>query len=155
MEPIADGFRNYQKPGLATSPEDLLVDKAQLLTLTAPEMTVLIGGMRSLNANFDQSKLGILTDKTETLSNDYFKNLLDMTTTWKATSNEKLHYEGIDSKSGKSKWKATRADLVFGSNSELRSFAEVYACSDSEEKFIHDFIAAWTKVMNLDRYDLT
>jgi catalase-peroxidase len=154
LEPIADGFRNYQKKKYAVSTEELLVDKAQLLTLTAPEMTVLVGGLRVLNANFDQSKHGVFTKRVETLSNDFFLNLLDMSTVWKATSEAQDLFEGRDRKTGAVKWTATRADLVFGSNSELRALAEVYACEDSQEKFVKDFAAAWSKVMNLDRFDL-
>lgn len=154
LEPMADGFRNYQKKKYTLSTEELLVDKAQLLTLTAPEMTVLVGGMRALNANFDNSNKGILTDKPGVLTNDFFKNLLDMNTVWTATSDDKLTFEGKDRTSNKPKWMATRADLIFGSNSELRALAEVYASNDAKEKFVRDFIKAWTKVMNLDRFDL-
>ena len=154
LEPFADGFRNYQKAKSSVSTEELLVDKAQLLTLTAPEMTVLIGGLRVLNTNFDGSKHGVFTKRTDALTNDFFLNLLDMSTVWKATSDAQDVFEGRDRKTGAPKWTATRADLVFGSNSELRNLAEVYACSDSQEKFVADFVAAWTKVMNLDRFDL-
>jgi catalase-peroxidase len=154
LEPIADGFRNYKKSRTALSTEELLIDKAQLLTLTAPELTALVGGMRTLNANFDGSKHGILTQQPEVLSNDFFVNLLDMNTQWKAADETRELYEGVDRKSGTVKWTATRADLVFGSNSELRVIAEVYASSDAKEKFAKDFVAAWTKVMNLDRFDL-
>ncbi|MFN0293608.1 catalase/peroxidase HPI [Pedobacter helvus] len=154
MEPIADGFRNYKKGRTAASTEELLVDKAQLLTLTAPEMTALVGGLRALNANFDGSPLGILTSTPERLTNDFFVNLLDMNTAWKAASQDKETYEGFDRKTGATKWTATRADLVFGSNAELRAIAEVYAATDAKEKFAHDFVAAWNKVMNLDRFDL-
>ena len=154
LEPKADGFRNYQKTRYAVSAEEMLVDRAQLLTLTAPEMTVLIGGLRVLNANFGGSKHGVFTKKTESLTNDFFVNLLDMGTEWKATSNDNDLFDGHDRISGKEKWTATRVDLVFGSNSQLRALAEVYACQDSQEKFLHDFIAAWNKVMNLDRFDL-
>ncbi len=154
MEPKADGFRNYQKTRYAVSAEEMLIDRAQLLTLTAPEMTVLIGGLRVLNANYGGSKHGVFTRKTESLTNDFFVNLLDMGTEWKATSNDKDLFDGHDRVSGKAKWTATRVDLVFGSNSQLRALAEVYACQDSQEKFLHDFIAAWNKVMNLDRFDL-
>ena len=154
LEPTADGFRNYSKGRYAVTAEELLVDKAQLLTLTAPEMTALIGGMRVLNANYDQSKHGVFTDKPETLSNDFFVNLLDFNTSWKSTSDHQDMFEGRDRKTGELKWTATRADLIFGSNSELRALAEVYACDDSKEKFVHDFVAAWNKVMNLDRFDL-
>lgn len=154
LEPIADGFRNYKKSRTPLSTEELLIDKAQLLTLTAPELTVLVGGMRALNANFDSSKHGVLTQQPETLSNDFFVNLLDMNTQWKAVDENRELYEGLDRKTGEVKWTATRADLVFGSNSELRVIAEVYASSDAKEKFTKDFIAAWNKVMNLDRFDL-
>ncbi len=154
LEPFADGFRNYLKPKLAATSEELLIDKAQLLTLTAPEMTVLIGGMRVLNTNSDQSAHGVFTDKPETLSNDFFINLLDLNTTWKAVSDAQQVFEGSDRASGKVKWTGTRVDLIFGSNSELRGIAEVYACEDAKEKFVNDFIAAWNKVMNLDRFDL-
>ncbi len=131
----------------------MLVDRAQLLTLTAPEMTVLIGGMRVLNANFGQSQHGVFTKRPETLTNDFFVNLLDMNTTWKATSDDDI-FEGYDRSTGKLKWTGTRVDLIFGSNSQLRALAEVYGCKDSQKKFLHDFIAAWNKVMNLDRFDL-
>ncbi|UCE16577.1 MAG: catalase-peroxidase, partial [Candidatus Bathyarchaeota archaeon] len=154
LEPAADGFRNYLKTKYAVSAEELLVDRAQLLTLTAPEMTVLVGGMRVLNANFGQSKHGVFTKRPETLTNDFFVNLLDMSTTWKATSEDKDIFEGRDRKTGKLKWTSTRVDLIFGSNSQLRALAEVYACEDSQKKFLHDFVAAWNKVMNLDRFDL-
>lgn len=154
LEPMADGFRNYTKGAYTLSTEQLLVDKAQLLTLTAPEMTVLVGGMRSLNANYDGSENGILTTNPGTLSNDFFVNLLDMNTVWNAADDSKELYEGKDRTSGKMKWTATRADLIFGSNSELRALAEVYASADAKEKFVNDFIAAWVKVMNLDRFDL-
>jgi catalase-peroxidase len=154
LEPVADGFRNYQKTKYAVSAEELLVDRAQLLTLTAPEMTVLIGGMRVLNANFGQSQDGVFTKRPEALTNDFFVNLLDMSTTWKATSEDKDVFEGRDRVTGKLKWTGTRVDLIFGSNSQLRAIAEVYGCEDSQEKFLHDFIAAWNKVMNLDRFDL-
>ncbi|GAB4126329.1 MAG: catalase/peroxidase HPI [Raineya sp.] len=154
LEPFADGFRNYLKTHSAVPAEHLLVDKAQLLTLTAPEMTVLVGGMRVLKANYDASDYGVLTQKPETLSNDFFVNLLDMDTTWQATDVHKYTFEGKDRKTGASKWKATRVDLIFGSNSELRALAEVYACHDNKEKFVRDFVAAWSKVMNLDRFDL-
>jgi catalase-peroxidase len=152
LEPVADGFRNYRKAGSAVAAEALLLDKAQLLTLTAPEMTVLIGGLRVLNANVGQSKHGVLTKKPETLSSDFFKNLLDMETQWSATSEAKEVYEGRDRRSGELKWTATRADLVFGSNSQLRALAEVYASSDAQDQFVHAFVAAWNKVMNLDRF---
>ena len=154
LEPMADGFRNYSKAQYTVSTEELLVDKAQLLQLTAPEMTVLVGGMRVLDANYDHSKNGVLTTKKETLSNDFFVNLLDMSTSWKATSDTKEVFEGTDRKTGQLKWTATRADLIFGSNSELRALAEVYASNDAKEKFIKDFLAAWEKVMNSDRFDL-
>lgn len=154
LEPIADGFRNYQKKKYAITAEELLIDKAQLLTLTAPELTVLIGGMRVLNTNFDGSKHGVFTKQTETLTNDFFLNLLDMNTTWKATSDAQDLFEGRDSKTGAVKWTATRVDLVFGSNSELRNLAEVYGVAGAHEKFVKDFVAAWTKVMHLDRFDV-
>ncbi len=153
LEPAADGFRNYQKTGNQTPAEELLVDRAQLLTLTAPEMTVLIGGMRALNANFGQAQHGVLTSRPEALTNDFFVNLLDMGTKWAPSSTEGV-YEGHDRATGKVKWTGTRVDLVFGSNSELRALAEVYASNDSKEAFVKDFVAAWTKVMNLGRYDL-
>ena len=154
LEPVADGFRNYLKTRYAVSAEELLVDRAQLLTLTAPEMTVLVGGMRVLNANFGQSQHGVFTKRPETLTNDFFVNLLDMSTTWKATSKDEDVFEGRDRATGKPKWTGTRVDLIFGSNSQLRALAEVYGCEDSQEKFMHDFVAAWNKVMNLDRFDL-
>lgn len=154
LEPIADGFRNYQKGHYTTSAEEMLVDKAQLLTLTPPEMTVLIGGMRVLNTNFDTSKHGVFTNTPETLTNDYFVNLLDLNTTWKANSAHQDTFEGRNRATGELKWTGTRVDLIFGSNSELRALAEVYGCSDSQEKFIKDFVATWTKIMNLDRFDL-
>jgi catalase-peroxidase len=154
LEPVADGFRNYQKTHFAVSAEELLVDKAQLLTLTAPEMTVLIGGMRVLNANFKQSQHGVFTKQLETLTTDFFVNLLDMSTMWKATEKDENVFEGLDRTRGQLKWTATRVDLIFGSNSQLRALAEVYASEDSHEKFVHDFIAVWNKVMNLDRFDL-
>jgi catalase-peroxidase len=154
LEPVADGFRNYQKTRFAVSAEELLVDKAQLLTLTAPEMTVLVGGMRVLNANFGTSQHGVFTKRPETLTNDFFVNLLDMSTTWKATTKDSDVFEGHDRESGKLKWTGTRVDLIFGSNSQLRALAEVYACKDSQEKFVQDFVAVWNKAMNLDRFDL-
>jgi catalase-peroxidase len=154
LEPIADGFRNYLKGKYTVSAEELLVDKAQLLTLTAPEMTVLVGGMRVLNANFGKTQHGVFTKKPEALTNEFFLNLLDMGTGWKAVSDAKDMFEGRDRKTGEVKWTGTRVDLVFGSNSELRAQAEVYGCADSQEKFLHDFVAAWNKVMNLDRFDL-
>lgn len=155
LEPIADGFRNYLKKKYSVATEALLIDKAQLLTLTAPELTVLIGGMRALNTNFDGSKHGIFTDKPETLTNDFFVNLLSMNTVWKATDANKEVFEGTNRNTGETKYTATRADLIFGSNSELRAIAEVYASSDAQEKFVTDFVAAWTKVMNLDRFELS
>ena len=154
LEPVADGFRNYLKAKFSVSAEELLIDKAQLLTLTAPEMTVLVGGMRALNANFGQTKHGVFTDRPETLTNDFFVNLLDMHTKWEPSSTSEGVYEGRDRATGKIKWTDTRVDLTFGSNSELRALAEVYACAGSKEKFVKDFVAAWNKVMNLDRYDL-
>ncbi len=154
LEPIADGFRNYQKAKYTVSAEELLLDKAQLLMLTAPEMTVLIGGMRGLNANAGQTQHGVFTKRPEALTNDFFLNLLDMGTEWKAVSDAKDVFEGHDRKIGKLKWTGTRVDLIFGSNSQLRALAEVYASSDAQEKFVHDFVAAWNKVMNLDRFDL-
>jgi catalase-peroxidase len=154
LEPVADGFRNYLKTKFSVSAEELLVDRAQLLTLTAPEMTVLIGGMRVLNTNFGQTRHGVFTKHTETLTNDFFINLLDMGTEWKSVSKDADVFEGRDRATGKVKWTGTRVDLIFGSNSQLRALAEVYACEDSPEKFVHDFVAAWNKVMNLDRFDL-
>jgi len=154
LEPTADGFRNYFRIGHVKSAEELLVDKAQLLTLTAPEMTVLVGGLRVLNANYKQSKDGVFTNKPETLTNDFFVNLLGMNTDWKASTTSEGVYEGHDRATGEIKWIGTRVDLVFGSNSQLRAIAEVYACDDSKEAFVKDFVAAWSKVMNLDRYDL-
>ena len=155
LEPKADGFRNYKNSKANLITEEMLVDKAQLLTLTVPEMTVLIGGMRALNTNFDGSKHGVFTDKNETLTNDFFINLLDISNVWKATNETGEFFEGRNRKTGELKWTATRADLIFGSNSELRAIAEVYACSDSKEKFVKEFVSAWNKVMNLDRFDLT
>ncbi len=154
LEPAADGFRNYKRGHHTTPAEDMLVDKAQLLTLTAPEMTVLVGGMRVLNGNFDGSQHGVFTDRPETLTNDFFVNLLDLGTTWKATSENEDAFEGSDRATGETKWTGTRVDLIFGSNSELRALAEVYGCEDAQEKFVQDFVAAWNKVMNLDRFDL-
>lgn len=154
LEPIADGFRNYLKAKYAIATEALLIDKAQLLTLTAPEMTVLAGGMRALNANYDGSGHGVFTSRPGVLTNDFFVNLLTMDTVWKATDSSKEVFKGTDRKTGEVKWTATRADLIFGSNSELRAVAEVYACADAGEKFVKDFVAAWTKVMNLDRFDV-
>jgi catalase-peroxidase len=153
LEPVADGFRNYLKTKYAVSAEELLVDRAQLLTLTAPELTVLVGGMRVLNANFGKSQHGVFTKRPEMLTNDFFVNLLDINTTWKATSEDEDVFEGRDYATGKLKWTGTRVDLIFGSNAQLRALAEVYACEDSQEKFLHDFVAAWNKVMNLDRFD--
>ena len=155
LEPIADGFRNYQKTRYAVSAEELLVDKAQLLTLTAPEMTVLVGGMRVLKTNFAGSSHGVFTQRPEALTNDFFVNLLDMRTTWKPTAEDSEVFEGRDRATGAIKWTGTRVDLIFGSNSQLRALAEVYGCADSREKFLHDFVAAWNKVMNLDRFDLS
>ena len=154
LEPAADGFRNYLKTQFTVSAEELLVDRAQLLSLTAPEMTVLVGGMRVLNANFDQSQNGVFTNRPETLTNDFFVNLLDMDTAWQATPEDENVFQGRDRKTGELKWTGTRVDLVFGSNSQLRALAEVYGCEDAAEKFINDFISAWDKVMNLDRFDL-
>jgi catalase-peroxidase len=154
LEPSADGFRNYLKPHHAASAEEMLVDKAQLLTLTAPELTVLVGGLRVLNVNYDKSKHGVFTSRPETLTNDFFLNLIDFGITWSATSDSQNVFEGRDRKTGKVKWTGTRVDLIFGSNSELRAVAEVYGCEDAKEKFVNDFVAAWTKVMNLDRFDL-
>ena len=154
LEPVADGFRNYQKTRYAISSEELLVDKAQLLTLTAPEMTVLVGGMRVLNTNFGQCRHGVFTTRPETLTNDFFVNLLDMRTVWNPTSEDKEMFEGRDRATGELKWTGTRVDLIFGSNAELRALAEVYASEDAGEKFVQDFVAAWNKVMNLDRFDL-
>ena len=155
LEPVADGFRNYLKAKFSISAEELLIDRAQLLTLTAPEMTVLLGGMRVLNANFGQMQHGVFTKRPEALTNDFFVNLLDMATTWKAVSADGDVFEGRDRKTGELKWTATRVDLIFGSNSELRALAEVYGCEDSKEKFMHDFVEVWNKVMNLDRFDLS
>ena len=157
MEPVADGFRNYLRKGQALSAEELLVDRAQLLKLTAPEMTVLLGGLRVLNANAGQAKHGVFTKRPETLTNDFFVNLLDMNTKWQPSNQSNGSgdvYEGRDRKTNEVKWTASRVDLVFGSNSQLRALAEVYASNDSKEAFVKDFAAAWTKVMNLDRYDL-
>ena len=154
LEPIADGFRNYQKARYAVSGEELLVDRAQLLTLTAPEMTVLVGGMRVLGGNVGGSQHGVFTKRPETLTNDFFVNLLDMGTTWKATSEAEDEFEGRDLATGEVKWTGTRVDLVFGSNSQLRAIAEVYGCDDAEPAFVRDFVAAWDKVMNADRFDL-
>ena len=154
LEPAADGFRNYKNLRYKASAEEMLIDKAQLLTLTAPELTVLIGGMRVLDTNFDHSQHGVFTKRPGQLTNDFFTNLIDFSTTWKASSASNEVFEGRDRSTGELKWTGTRADLIFGSNSELRALAEVYACEDAEQKFVHDFVAAWTKVMNLDRFDL-
>jgi catalase-peroxidase len=154
LEPLADGFRNFRKTKAYVRTEEFLIDKAQLLTLTAPELTVLVGGMRALNANYDGSAHGVFTKRPGQLSNDFFANLLDMSTAWKAASDDRELFEGRDRKTGAVKWTATRADLVFGSNAELRAIAEVYGSADAQNKFVHDFVAAWNKVMNLDRFDL-
>ncbi len=154
LEPVADGFRNYLKEKFAVTAEELLIDRAQLLTLSAPEMTVLVGGMRVLNTNHGQSRHGVFTTRPETLTNDFFVNLLDMSTAWQATSADEEVFEGRDRQTGELRWTATRVDLIFGSNSQLRALAEVYGCEDSHEKFVHDFVAAWNKVMNCDRFDL-
>jgi len=154
LEPAADGFRNYLTTKYALSPEELLVDRAQLLTLTAPEMTVLIGGMRVLNTNFSQTQYGVFTKRPEALTNDFFVNLLDMGTQWRAISKDADVFQAVDRATGKIKWMGTRVDLIFGSNSQLRALAEVYGCEDSQEKFLYDFVAAWNKVMNLDRFDI-
>ena len=154
LEPRADGFRNYLRIGHQIPAEELLVDRAQLLMLTAPEMTVLVGGMRVLNANFRQSNHGVFTNRPETLTNDFFVNLLDMNTKWQASSTLEGVFEGLDRATGEVKWTGTRVDLIFGSNSQLRAIAEVYGCDDSKEAFVKDFVAAWNKVMNLDRFDL-
>jgi catalase-peroxidase len=154
LEPVADGFRNYLKARYPVPAEALLIDRAQLLTLTAPEMTVLVGGMRVLATNADGSQHGVLTDRPEALSNDFFVNLLDMATEWQATDDDEVLFEGRDRTTGQRKWTGTRVDLVFGSNSELRALAEVYGSADAGDKFVRDFVAAWTKVMHLDRYDL-
>jgi len=154
LEPIADGFRNYQKGKYTVSTEEMLLDKAQLLTLSAPEMTVLVGGLRVLGANVEQSAHGVFTQTPETLTNDFFVNLLDMATKWTTVSEKEDEFEGQDRKTGEVKWTATRADLIFGSNSQLRAIAEVYACNDAQDRFVTDFVAAWTKVMELDRFDL-
>jgi catalase-peroxidase len=154
LEPEADGFRNYLKTKYIVPAEEMLVDRAQLLTLTAPEMTVLVGGMRVLNTNFGQTRHGVFTDRPETLTNDFFVNLLEMSTVWKPTSADGDVFSGSDRKTGEPKWTGTRVDLIFGSNSELRALAEVYAAADAQEKFVNDFVAAWNKVMNLDRFDL-
>jgi catalase-peroxidase len=159
LEPVADGFRNYLGAGHKLSPETLLIERAKLLTLTAPQMAVLIGGMRALNANYKQSQHGVFTDQPEVLTNDFFVNLLDMNTEWRASdtssNGSSAHvYEGRDRATGETKWTATAVDLVFGSNSQLRAISELYACDDAHEQFVHDFVSAWDKVMNLDRFDL-
>ena len=154
MEPLADGFRNYLKKQYAVGAEKLLIDKAQLMTLTPPEMTALVGGMRVLNANFSGVEHGVLTNRPGTLSNDFFVNLLDMNTSWEAIDDSENEFQGRDLTTDKIKWKGTRVDLIFGSNSELRAISEVYGCADGEQKFINDFVAAWSKVMHLDRFDL-
>ena len=154
LEPVADGFRNYLKGKYSVTAEELLVDRAQLLTLTAPEMTVLVGGLRALGANHGQSRHGVFTERPEALTNDFFLNLLDMGTTWQATADDADVFEGRDRATGDLKWTGTRVDLVFGADSQLRAVAEVYGSADAEEKFLHDFVAAWGKVMNLDRFDL-
>jgi catalase-peroxidase len=154
LEPAADGFRNYLRDKQRLSAEELLVDRAQLLTLTAPEMTVLVGGLRVLNANTGQSAHGVFTKRPETLTNDFFVNLLDMSTQWQASAGSEGVFEGRDRTTNELKWTGTRVDLIFGSHSQLRALAEVYACADSKEKFVKDFVAAWTKVMKLDRFDL-
>jgi len=154
LEPIADGFRNYLRAGDKLPPEQRLVDRAFMLDLTAPQMTVLVGGLRALGANYRHGKEGVFTDRPETLTNDFFVNLLDMGTEWKAAASGENLYEGRDRASGNVKWTATAVDLVFGANSQLRAIAEVYACDDGKEKFVQDFVAAWDKVMNLDRFDL-
>jgi catalase-peroxidase len=154
LEPTADGFRNYLRAGEKLSPEALLVDRAFMLTLTAPEMTVLIGGMRALNANVGRAQHGVFTDRPETLTNDFFVNLLDMGMEWTASASAENVYAGRDRATGHVKWTATAVDLVFGSNSQLRAISEVYACDDAKEKFVRDFVAAWNKVMTLDRFDL-
>jgi len=154
LEPVADGFRNYVRGRYKIAAEEMLLDKAQLLTLTAPEMTVLVGGLRVLNTNYNHSNYGVFTHRTEVLSNDYFVNLLDLGTKWGATTDAQDVFEGRDRKTGDIKWTGARVDLIFGSNSELRALAEVYACEDGKEKFVTDFVAAFAKVMNLDRFDL-
>jgi catalase-peroxidase len=154
LEPTADGFRNYLRKGLEASAAELLVDRANLLTLTAPEMTVLIGGLRALNANFGQSEHGVFTKRPGTLTNDFFVNLLDMNTKWQKSATSDGVLEGRDRATGDLKWTGTVVDLVFGSNSQLRALAEFYACGDSQQEFVRDFVAAWSKVMNLDRFDL-
>jgi catalase-peroxidase len=154
LEPTADGFRNYFGNGHQRSAEELLVDRAHMLTLTAPEMTALVGGMRVLNANVGQSELGVFTKRSEMLTSDFFVNLLEMNTNWQASSTSEHVFEGRDHRTGELKWTGTAVDLVFGSNSQLRAIAEVYACDDSQQAFVRDFVAAWDKVMNLDRFDL-
>jgi len=154
MEPAADGFRNYLRSGLAIKAEEMLVDKAQLLRLTAPEMTVLVGGMRVLNANYDKSSLGVFTDRPEVLTNDFFVNILDMNTKWRPVDDQCYVFEGVEASTGDKKWTATRTDLIFGSHSQLRAFSEVYGSDDAHEKFVQDFIRAWNKVMNADRFDV-
>jgi catalase-peroxidase len=154
LEPAADGFRNYQRTKFAVKAEHLLVDRAQLLTLTAPEMTVLVGGMRVLGANVGGAQHGVFTERPETLTNDFFVNLLDMGTEWKPLSEDGDVFEGHDRATGELKWTGTRVDLIFGSNSQLRAIAEVYGSEDAQEKFVYDFMTAWDKVMNLDRFDL-
>ncbi|MCX7671107.1 MAG: catalase-peroxidase, partial [Anaerolineae bacterium] len=154
LEPVADGFRNYQKTKFSVRAEELLVDRAQLLTLTAPEMTVLIGGLRALGANFGGSPHGVFTQRPGALTNDFFVNLLDMGTVWHPITEDAEVFEGRNRKTGELKWTATRVDLIFGANSQLRAIAEVYGADDAQEKFVHDFVAAWNKVMNLDRFDL-
>jgi catalase-peroxidase len=154
LEPTADGFRNYLRAGEKLPPETLLLDRANLLTLTAPQMTVLIGGMRALGANVGQARHGVFTDRPGTLTNDFFVNLLDSGTEWKTSASSENVYEGRDRATGEVKWTGTAVDLVFGSNSQLRAIAEFYACDDATERFVRDFVAAWDKVMNLDRFDL-
>ena len=154
LEPTADAFRNYYSDGSYGSPAEMMVEKADLLTLTVPEMTVLVGGMRALNANTGQTRLGVLTNKPGTLNNDFFVNLLDMSTVWTKSASGEGIYEGRDRATNKVKWTATPVDLIFGSNSELRAVAEAYASADGQQVFVNDFVAAWTKVMNLDRFDV-
>jgi catalase-peroxidase len=154
LEPLADGFRNYMKAGLNVAAEDLLIDKANLLSLSIPEMTALVGGLRVLGTNYDGSNHGVFTHNVGSLSNDFFKNVLDLETTWSATSDDQNLFEGRDRKTGAVKFTGTRADLIFGSNTELRAVCEVYGADDGNEKFVNDFISAWSKVMNLDRFDL-